>query len=58
MDEIKKSYAVRAYHWAHDTVMLLGILSIFLACGGARAFGYYFDFALVPMELTEKIAKR
>lgn len=48
----------RVKNWLHDTIMILGFLCIFLACGGARLAGYYFDFALVPMELTEKIARK
>lgn len=58
MKEEWMHWIARVKYWAHDTVVLIGILSIFLSLGGARWFGYYFDFALVPVELTEKIAKR
>ena len=48
-----KLYLIRSWHWIHDTVLIVGLLTIFLFLGGARAFGYYFDFALVPLELTQ-----
>lgn len=51
--KIKKDYHLRAYHWIHDSIMLLGILALFLVFGGAQFFGYYFDITLVPIELTQ-----
>lgn len=52
-----KLYLLRAWHWTHDTIILVGLLTIFLFCGGARLFGYYFDFGLIPVELTQ-VAKK
>lgn len=50
-------WVVRVKNWTHDSLILVGLLTIFLFCGGARLFGYYFDFGLIPVELTQ-VAKK
>lgn len=45
----------RVKTWAHDTLVLLGVLVVFLALGGAQICGYYMDLAFVPLRLIEQV---
>jgi hypothetical protein len=48
----------RVKHWGHDTLLVLGAVSVFTLCGGWSTFGYYFDFSFIPIQHLDRVAKK
>jgi hypothetical protein len=58
MQEKARNYLMRGWHWLHDTLVLVGIITLFIACGGLSLLGYNYYFELVPPHIAQQIAAK
>jgi len=48
----------RVRHWLHDTLLVLGVVSVFTLFGGWSLVGYHFDMAFIPRHHLDRAAKK